>query len=114
MGFPLRKTIQVMKPGEPTYDRFGNLVPGTPTLTDVKVFGWGTAAVVETTGDGTSIMRTMDDLVLYCPPGTVKPDEQVQLPGQGTFTVEGNEINDNNNPWWKPGLVQVKLRKVEG
>lgn len=114
MAFPLRKTIEVLKPGEPVIGMFGDLEPGEPTFVPVKVFGWGAAVAEETTNNGTSILRTIDEYRLICPPGAVKPAEQVRLPDGSIWTVEGNEKSFEDNPWWKPGLVEVTIRKVEG
>lgn len=114
MAFPMRKTIEVEKPGKPTVDRFGNKVPGTPTWVPVKVFGWGAGVTQETTNSGTSILRTIDEYQLMCAPGTVKATDRVRLPNGAIWTVEGNEKSFENNPWWNPGLVEITIRKVEG
>lgn len=113
MAFPLSKTIQLGVTGPPTVDRFGNEKPGTLTWQNVSVFGWATDQVSETTDGGNSVLRTIDDMHLYAPPGVVKPEHQVKINGV-VYSVEGNEKNFDGNPWYAPGLVIIALRKVTG
>lgn len=40
--------------------------------------------------------------------------DRIELPGYGWFEVDGQPTNYDNNPFWSPGLVDAKLRKVDG
>ncbi|ALC07141.1 hypothetical protein CDES_14080 [Corynebacterium deserti GIMN1.010] len=110
--WPLKKTV--MKPGEPTidYDRFGNEIirPGVPV--EVNVVGWEVTRSTE--GDPDSILRTVDELQIFAPPGTFAASDVVTLPDGGEWNIEGNPIDSTNGPWWNPGLVIFRAKKVDG
>lgn len=110
--WPLRK--QVMKPGEGhyEYDRFNNevWVPGVPE--PVNVLGW--EVVRSTEGDPDSILRTVDELQIIAPPNTFNPEDSITLPDGGEWQIEGNPMDSTNGPWWDPGLVTYRGKKVTG
>lgn len=112
MGFPLRKTIHVSELGPPSFDRFGNEIPGKLEWVPKKVFGWAKVRVEEEQGDST--MRLIDDMQLIAPDGTVKPDSNIKLPDNTEWSVEGNAEDYSANPWFNPGLVIYHCRKVTG
>lgn len=112
MAFPLKKTIHVSEYGPPTYDRFGNEIPGAVEWVPKKVFGWAVVRVEEKQDD--SVMRLIDDLQLIAPNGTVGADSNIRLPDNSEWTVEGNAEDYSANPWFNPGLVIYHCRKVEG
>lgn len=112
--FPQLFEVEVLTPSAVVeVDRFGNERRTPATWVKVKVFGWAVAAVDETAGD--SVLRTVDQLQLYCS-RDVAPDAdmQVRLPDQSVWTVQGHFEDYENNPWWSPGLVVVRCRNVEG
>lgn len=110
--YPLRQTIYVGTPGEPTKDRFGNEIPGPMEWAPANVFGWAVVRTEEQTGD--SIMRLIDDLQLIAPVGLLTAENEIRLPDDTTWVVEGNAEDYNANPWFTPGLVIHHCKKVEG
>lgn len=111
--WPLRR--QVIKPGErylDGYDRFGNEKWVDSPPVPVKVLGW---EIVRTTeGDPDSVLRTIDEAQIIAPPGALDAGTEIELEGYGMWRVEGNPLDSNNGPWWSPGLVTYKARKVTG
>ena len=111
--WPLRKTV--MKPGERYLsepDRWGDQkwIQGDPV--PVNVLGWEVTRSTE--GDPDSILRTIDELQIIAPPDTFHPQDEITLPDGETWTIEGNPLDSNNGPWWEPGLVIYRGRKVTG
>lgn len=111
--WPLRR--QVIKPGErylDGYDRFGNEKWVDSPPVPVKVLGW---EIVRTTeGDPDSVLRTIDEAQIIAPTGALDAGTEIELEGYGMWRVEGNPLDSNNGPWWSPGLVTYKARKVTG
>lgn len=65
-------------------------------------------------GAGDSIMRLVDELQVFAPPGTLDPAQELRLPDGTKWTVEGNAEDYSANPWFKPGLVVIHCKRVEG
>lgn len=111
--WPLRK--QVIKPGErylAGYDRFGDEIWKTSDPVPVNVLGW---EIVRTTeGDPDSVLRTVDEAQIIAPPDTFTAADVIEIPGSGEWHIEGNPLDSNNGPWWSPGLVTYRARKVTG
>lgn len=58
--------------------------------------------------------RIAFDATCYPPTALgVKVGDRIELPGEGWFTVV-SVSNYDNNPYFVPGIVDVKLRRVDG
>lgn len=85
-------------------------VPGTPET--VTVFGWYVGGRVEGRPDG-HVYQVEWDATLYAPvEAHIHAGDRVRLPGVGEFTLVGEPSNWDNNPWFSPGLVEVRLKRV--
>lgn len=113
MGWPLKFTITGQGPGHWEKDRFNNdvWVPGEPI--QVAVFSWEVTKSEELDSE-TSVLRTVDDLVIIAPADSFTPQTAVKLPNGDTWEIQGNPEDVNNNPYYSPGLVTYHARKVEG
>ncbi|MFI8660111.1 hypothetical protein ACIGKR_08980 [Rhodococcus qingshengii] len=77
-----------------------------------KVWSWYTGDAAAPT-DGHA-ERTAIDATCYPPTDlNVRPGDLIELPGEGWFKVE-RVGNFDNNPDFSPGIVDVKLRRVDG
>lgn len=110
--YPLREQVEVGAWTDGGVDRFGNPKPGELIWESVNVFGYATVRTQEEQGD--SIMRLVDELQVFAPPGTFDPAQELRLPDGTKWTVEGNAEDYNANPWFKPGLVVIHCKRVEG
>lgn len=111
--WPLKK--YVIKPGEGYWgepDRFGNEKWIEGEDTEIPVLGW--EVVRSTEGDPDSVLRTIDELQIIAPPGTFTPEDEITLPNQEKWQIEGNPLDSTNGPWWNPGLVIYRAKKVTG
>ena len=111
---PLTQRIEVYRRGDPEYDRFGNLRPGKGAWEEVAVASWWVDRTEEKTGE--SVLRTIDYLHVHLPPEHApEPDADIRLPDGSVWAVQGHP-EDYNHGWhgFKPGLVVVHAKKVEG
>lgn len=111
--FPVTQEVIRLRPGGDDTDPFGNPVPGAPVEEPVLVFAWWIGSSGEPNLAG-HVERVDSDASLIAEPGDFTPSDQVILPGQGVFKVDGHPANYDNNPWWSPGVEMVDLRRVEG
>lgn len=93
-------------------DELGNVTDGYLPPEDHLVFGWEPPVSAEPELAGHD--RVVVDVKLYAStsmnPG---PRDRITLGGK-PFEVIGYPQDPNNNPWWKPGLVTILLKRVEG
>lgn len=109
----LTDTIVVIRPGPPTRDSRGNVIPGVPTETTVQH-----CAVFPPTGQTattTEITQSADTVtisrVLYAPPGTdVLPMDRIRFEGR-TYEVVGQPSEFNRTSM---GHIEANLRVVSG
>ena len=62
---PVKQTLDMQFEGEPTTDRFNNIIPGVSEWRPVKVAQWWVDKTEEREGD--SILRTVDTLHVHLP-----------------------------------------------
>lgn len=104
--------VTVLRPGEPTLDRFGNEVPGElprETVDDVLVVPGATEDMEASRPEGVTVAFT-----LHFPKGYDRPLEgcSVELPApwEGTYRVVGDPrpYMDDNTPtrWHMPVMVE--------
>lgn len=80
---------------------------------DILVFAWYVGAT-ETLADGHA-NRTVHAATCYPQSkDNVTELDQIELPGFGWFEVDGQPTNYDHNPFWSPGLVDAKLKRVKG
>lgn len=111
---PLSQELEVYTQGEPVRDRFGDLRPAEGTWKTVKVASWWIDRTEEKSED--SILRTIDLLCVHClPEDAPAAGGKFRLPEGTEWEVTGNP-EDYNHGWhdWKPGLLVVHAKKVEG
>lgn len=113
MEFPLSIPIDVSSGSVVEYDRFNNEVIVTAPYVPVTVFAWSITPVDEKQDDST--LRVVDELeVVMRPEDAPNAAGQFRTPDGSEWQVEGSPRDPNNNPWWQPGLVTVKGRRVTG
>lgn len=120
-AFPLLFTIGVHAYSDGGRDAHHNPVPVyTPPLdqpgTPRRVCGWSAAGSSEPAPEGAP-NRVDTDVILYAPTGLLGPHDVVDLPAgpAGQFEVIGYPADyDHGFHGWAPGLVQVRLRRIEG
>lgn len=110
---PRRKRAFTIEVAEVVQDRdyFGNLVNKTGPYRPVRVAGWAVVKVEEQQGE--SVLRTIDQLEVYSPE-EFHAGSEIRLPKGSVWQVEGNAEDYRHGPWWDPGLVVVRAKKVEG
>lgn len=89
---------------------FGDEIEALGDEQPVSVFGWYLTGGSE--GRDGHPYSVEWDAVVYCPPGEIHPGDRVRLPHLGLFTVQGAPGFWDANPWWSPGLTEVKLKQV--
>lgn len=105
--------VEVLRKAETVTDRFGNEVPGAGEWVKTPVFSWAVRSSEEVHGD--SILRLIEQLVVYCAPDVAPAeDSSIRLPDGSVWLVEGRHTDFNHGPWWSPNLVTVTAKKVEG
>lgn len=111
-GFPLRFTVGHERYAGTGEDELGNETESWSSPVSVLVFGWEPPKSTEPVLAGHD--RVVVDLRLYAPKSMAPaPRDRVVVDGE-QFEVIGWPEDPNNNPWFKPGLVTVNLRRVEG
>ena len=68
---PVKQTLDMQFEGEPTTDRFNNIIPGVSEWRPVKVAQWWVDKTEEREGD--SILRTVDTIHVHLPVENVPP-----------------------------------------
>ena len=98
-------------------DRGGNTVTDWPAAhedaSDELVFAWHLGGSEESANG--HVERVISDATVY-PPSTLRitARDHIELPGHGWFEIQGTPGDWDHNPWWAPGLHEVKLRRVDG
>lgn len=77
----------------------------------VLVFAWAQVSPQEPVVYGHD--RLQVDVQLYAGLGDFLPDDAVRLDAGPVFEVVGEAQNYDSNPWWKPGVEVVNLRRVQ-
>lgn len=108
-GYPLQHQVMVA-PRSVKVNAFGDEIETVGEEQPVFVFGWYLSGGSE--GRDGHIYSVEWDAVVFSPPGVISPGDRVRLPQVGVFTVLGAPGWWDHNPWWSPGLVEVKLKKV--
>ena len=92
---------------------FGDEVRDYGDTDEVEVFAFYVTGGEEVGTDG-HVQQVSYDAVVFAPDElNITAGDEVELPNVGVFKVEGPPGNWDNNPWFTPGLVQVRLRRVE-
>ena len=109
--FPTLFTVQ-WSPAIDQVDGLGNSVLSYAESRPAQVFGWHTGGNEDATG--LAPQRVVYDAVLYAPQDIrFHNGDRVELPGEGTFTVEGEPKRWANNPWFNPGMAEIDLVRVD-
>lgn len=91
---------------------FGDEIEVTGEPETVTVFGWFIGGGVEGRADG-HVYQVEWDATLYAPASAqIHAGDRVTIPNVGEFTLDGEPANWDNNPWFAPGLVEIRLKKV--
>lgn len=111
---PCRFALEFYAPGEPTYDRFGDVRPGPGRWRSVTVASWWVDRTEEKTGE--SVLRLVEYLHVHCLPGDAPgPGGRVRLPDGSLWEVVGSAENFSHGfHGFDPGLVVVHATRVEG
>lgn len=111
-AFPLTISVGLERYSGTGEDELGNEVESWSAAESHLVFGW--EPPVSTDPELAGHDRVIIDMKLYAAqsmnPG---PRDRVTLDGR-RFEVIGYAQDPNHNPWWRPGLVTVLLKRVEG
>ena len=111
---PEPQKVEVLVPGKPVKDRFGNERPGVGVWEPLQVASWWVDRSEEKSED--SVLRTVDMLHVHVPVGhAISAASKVRLPDGSEWAVEGSP-EDYNHGWhgWAPGLLVIHAKKVEG
>lgn len=113
LDFPLTIPIEVSRGVVVELDRWNDEKIVQSPFETVMVFAWTVNPVEEKSGEST--LRVIDQLEVILPPEDAPPPSgQFRTPDGDVWQVDGSPSDPNNNPWWKPGLVTVKARRVDG
>ena len=108
--FPLTVSIGLRRSVTVT-NGFGDEVRDYGDPETVKVFAYYITGGSETGIDGHT-QQVEHDAVVFAPTELgITAEDRIDIP-DGTFDVSQPPGNWDNNPWWSPGLVQVKLKRV--
>lgn len=111
--FPVMHSIDVQLPGEEIKDRFNNVRTAPAQWQQVGVIGWAVVESQESVGD--SVLRTVDVLELYAPAEVVlDAATRVRTPDGQVWAVDGNAKDYTHGPFWDPGALVYRCRKVDG
>ena len=107
---PLLFTVGWFKSTE-VHNSMDDPVPGYAPRRDLQVFGWDVSGGAESTQYAS--VQVAYDAVVYVPTETgIRATDRIELPGYGLFEVDGPPGNWDHNPWWTPGLVEVRLKSL--
>lgn len=107
---PLLFTVGLFRSTE-VYNSMGDPVPGYADRVDLPVFGWDVSGGAESTM--ASSVQVAYDAVVYARTETqIRATDRIELPGYGLFEVDGPPGNWDHNPWWTPGLIEVRLKSL--
>ena len=108
---PLTVGLRTYTPG--AVDDFGDPVDAWSAPVSTPVYGWSPAGTAEPFEANRNPVTW--DLDLLVPPAfACGPMDRIDVPGEGTFGVEGRVQSYNTGPFgFQPGSV-VRLRLVEG
>lgn len=111
---PCPWTVTRIRPTESVVvDALGKRVPGVPLRDEIAVSGWSVPRSDEPKLAGHD--RLVVDLELLAPVGQFRPDDKVEIPGEGVFHVVGRPENYEHSPWasdWSPQTEVVNLKQV--
>lgn len=116
--FPITMPIRLARYEDSlVVDRGGNTVTDWPAAhaaaSDELVFAWHLGGTEESANG--HVERVISDATVFPPSSLgVTARDHIELPGHDWFEVQGTPGDWDHNPWWIPGLLQVKLRKVDG
>lgn len=98
--------------GEETVNRDGDPVFRLGDPEDLPVATWHVTGGEEPGTDG-HVQRVDYDAVAHVPvEADVQPEDAIEVPTVGWCLVDGPAGVWEGGPWWKPGLVRVKLKRV--
>lgn len=109
---PLKYTVKVLKSGDTSENRFGDLEEGFFPPVTINVAGWAIpTAEEEVTYNRAG--RVIYDLNLFAPPGVIGIFDEVIVDDK-RYRVE-TFTDYSSSPFnWAPGLEQYGLKRVEG
>lgn len=110
--WPLKFTITTQRGGYWDTDRLGNemWVPGENV--PVKIFAYRVVKSFEKAITG-GYPYLISDLEVIAPPGTFENAQSTAiLPDGSEWELDGEAEDENNNPYFSPGLVTYHLTKA--
>lgn len=108
--FPLTVNIGVRRYRDGGKDAYGNPRPGYAPPEAVEVFAVAVGGVEDPTQAHPEAAE--HTLKVYAPVGLgISDRDRIDYLGQ-TFEVDGRPGDWNDNPWWSPGLVEVRCKEV--
>lgn len=112
-GFPLTVAVRLERYRTAGVDPYGDPLPAvySPPET-IMVFGYSTGGEDELSG--ATPQRVRFDLTVYAPTAANVSDRDVITVNNDRYEVSGPPRCWDSNPWWSPGLVVVRCKKVEG
>lgn len=107
---PLQFTVGWLRSTE-VPNSMDDLVPGYAPRVDLDVFGWDVSGGTESVNSA-SVQVSYDAVVYAATETGIRATDRIELPGYGLFEVDGPPGNWDNNPWWTPGLIEVRLKSL--
>lgn len=110
-SYPTRYTVGVAH-REVTTNGFGDEIETVGDPEPMSVFGWYVGGGYEGRPDG-HVYQVEWDATMYAPTeADIRMGDRVHLPGAGEFVLVGEPSSWDNNPWFQPGLVEARLKRV--
>lgn len=104
-------TVEVLR-RKTQVDAFGDEIETTGSPEEIAVFGWYLGGGVEGRPDG-HVYQVEWDATLYAPVSAeIRAGDRIRIPRVGEFLLVGEPSDWESNPWFSPGLVEVRLKKV--
>lgn len=110
--WPLTVPVVLMRRVGGGVDEYGDPLPERFSEENVMVFGVAVGGDEPVTA--TRPERVRHDLTVYAPTSLqVGARDRIRHRGE-VFEVDGPPGDWDENPWWSPGLAQIRCNRLEG